>query len=277
MNTTMTSFVRRHQIVVFYVLAYALTWLVWGTAVAQQYRLIAFHIPAWFGYWGVTIAAFLVAGIVDGRAGVRDLLHRMIRWRVGVRWYVAALLLQVALPLVAVGISALIGGPVPFGAMLSLGAAVTYFVTNTPFMLLTEETAWRGFAQTRLQRGRSALTAAIIAGLLWSPWHIPLFMTGHLTFPFLPFVVSAVAMSILTAWLYNSSGGSVLIAALFHCATDAAWSYTGVLSGGSMLLWLVTGLTWLAAIVVILIAGPAHLARTRHDEQTTAVPAPSLA
>src|ERR687885_822833 len=219
MNTTMTSFVRRHQIVVFYVLAYALTWLVWGTAVAQQYRLIAFHIPAWFGYWGVTIAAFLVAGIVDGRAGVRDLLHRMIRWRGGVRWYVAP----------------------------------------------------------RLQRGRSALTAAIIAGLLWSPWHIPLFMTGHLTFPFLPFVVSAVAMSILTAWLYNSSGGSVLIAALFHCATDAAWSYTGVLSGGPMLLWLVTGLTWLAAIVVILIAGPAHVARTRHDEQTTAVPAPSLA
>ena len=56
------------------------------------------------------------------------------------------------------------------------------------------------------------------------------------------------AMSVLTAWLYNSARGSIVIAALFHAATDAAWSYTGVLVGGPVLRWLVTALTWLAAI-----------------------------
>lgn len=259
---TFTAWVRRHQIVVFYILAYSLTWLVWGTGVAQKYGFMSFHIPSWFGYWGVTIAAFLVAGIADGRAGTRDLIRRMLRWRVGWRWYAAALLLQVALPLTAVGISALLGGPAPFGAMLSLGAALTYFLTNLPFMLLTEETAWRGFAQTRLQKRHGVLPAALIAGLLWSPWHIPLFLTGHLAFPFLPFVISAIGMSVLTAWLYNRSGGSTLIAAVFHCATDAAWSYTGVLVGGPLLLWLTTALTCLAAVVVVLMAGRRHLIST---------------
>ncbi len=64
--TLVTATVQRHQVVAFYLLAYTRTWLVWGTSVAQQHGLLTFHIPDWFGYWGVTIAAFAVAGVVDG-------------------------------------------------------------------------------------------------------------------------------------------------------------------------------------------------------------------
>lgn len=163
--------------------------------------------------------------------------------------------------------------------MLPLGAAATYAVTNTPFMLLTEELGWRGFAQPRLQARRSALASAVIVGLLWSPWHLPLFLTGHLEFPFLPFALAAVAMSILTAWLTHSTGGSIVIAALFHAATDAAWSYTGVLVGGPLLLWLVTALTWLAAIAVTVTAGASHLRGSGHRRHApdAAPPAPAAA
>lgn len=183
---------------------------------------------------------------------MRDLLRRILRWRVGPRWYAAALLLQLGLPLIAVAMSFVVGGRVPFGVMLSLQASLVYLLTNTPFMVLTEELGWRGFAQTRLQRRYGTITAALVVGVLWSPWHIPLFLSGHLDFPFLPFALSAVAMSVLTAWLYNSSGGSVLIAGVFHAATDAAWSFTGVLVGGPTLLWIVTALSWLAAGIVVL-------------------------
>jgi hypothetical protein len=42
---------------------------------------------------GPLIAAIIVVAITDGRAGLRSLPSRMIRWRVGWKWWVAAVCL----------------------------------------------------------------------------------------------------------------------------------------------------------------------------------------
>jgi hypothetical protein len=41
---------------------------------------------------GPSAAGLLLTGIVYGRAGFRDLLSRLLKWRVSLRWYAIALL-----------------------------------------------------------------------------------------------------------------------------------------------------------------------------------------
>ena len=46
---------------------------------------------------GPSVAGILLTGLVDGRAGLREMLSRLLRWRVGARWYAMALLTRPAL------------------------------------------------------------------------------------------------------------------------------------------------------------------------------------
>ncbi|HVH95210.1 MAG TPA: CPBP family intramembrane glutamic endopeptidase, partial [Nocardioidaceae bacterium] len=86
-----------------------------------------------------------------------------------------------------------------------------------------EELGWRGFALPRLQARRSALTASLIVGAVWGTYHFPLFLLGSPVRPFalfLPFALSCTIMSIFYTWMYNGTGGSLLIAVLLHAATN---------------------------------------------------------
>ena len=65
---TQDSFWTRRQIPLFFILAFALSWLVWGSQIAEQQGLLGFHIPGKLAYFGVSFAAFLVAGLAGGRA-----------------------------------------------------------------------------------------------------------------------------------------------------------------------------------------------------------------
>ena len=258
------STLKRFQVPVFFVLAYALSWLVWATYPAQQSGLISFHLPeGFFAYFSLTAAAFLVAGLSGGRAAVMDLVQRILRWRAGVRWYALALLVPVLLSLAGYGVYRLLGGRVALGAQLPLGAAVAYFILFGAKLWVTEEVAWRGFALPRLQAGRSALWASVILGLLWGAWHTPLFFIPEFAqsnYPYVGFLVFAVAESILTTWIFNSTGGSVLLPTVFHAATDASLAFIG-LGTDALLFWVAVAVTWVAAIGVILAYGPALLAR----------------
>ena len=52
---------------------------------------------------GLALPAFLVTAATGGKEGVRDLLRRLLRWRVGIRWYFVAIFgLFVAVLLAAV-------------------------------------------------------------------------------------------------------------------------------------------------------------------------------
>ena len=263
----------RYQIPLFFALAYALSWIVWGSVIAQQHHLLAFHIPANLAFFGVGLAAFVIAGLTGGAAALRDLVRRMLRWRVGLRWYLTALALPIALPLLAVGIFRLFGGAVRPGSSMAPLAAAGYLVFQTAFFLITEETAWRGFALPRLQARYSALTASVILGVLWGIWHTPLFLTAgsaQASYPYVGFILFAVAQSVLFTWIYNNSGGSVLVAAIFHALTDGFLVFTGAVTSGPALFWLATGVTALAAAAVVVVTGPRRLARTRQLAPTAA-------
>ena len=160
---TVLDLVRRHPLASFFVLAYALTWpLIPLVSVSPLWGF-----PALFG---PALAALVVAALADGRAGVKDLLGRVVRWRVGVGWYAVALGLPAVLAFAAAGLHLALGGqtPVEFG-----GLSVLNFVVFV--LIFGEELGWRGYALPRLLVGRSALSASLILGVLWGAWHLPTF------------------------------------------------------------------------------------------------------
>jgi uncharacterized protein len=271
----MMANLKRYPLIVFFFLAFLFPWLVWGTTIAQSRGILSFHIPQPLAFWiGLNLATYLTAMLTGGLPAIKDLLNRIIRWRVHLGWYLVALTLTGVFSLVSIGIYLITGGTHQIGVLLSLKNLLPSLLFQIFFFLLTEETAWRGFALPRLQAKYSALTASLILGVLWGLWHIPLaFIPGSFqsTIPFVGFILSTVAMSIITTWLFNHTNGSVLIAAIFHGATDATIAYTNVMTGNLSLFWIFIIVQCVAAIGIILIEGAAHLSRADNFNEMTVV------
>jgi uncharacterized protein len=157
------SLVKRHPLISFFVLAYALTWPV--IPLVSVSPLLG--LPALFG---PALAAIIVAYLVDGKSALKDLLSRLVRWRVEARWYVLALGLPAILALAVAGLNLLLGAPtaIRFGGLSVLNFVVFVFVVG-------EELGWRGYALPRLLARKSALAASLILGVLWGAWHLPTF------------------------------------------------------------------------------------------------------
>jgi membrane protease YdiL (CAAX protease family) len=267
--------IRKHQLTIFFVLAFLLPWAVWGTTIAQDHGAMSWHVPAALAFWlGLTTATFGTAALAEGWPGVKDLLSRMVRARVGGQWYAAALLLTPALALLAVALGSALGMRTAVGTEVSAGGVPVLLLVSLWLFLLTEESAWRGFALPRLQARMQPVAAALVLGVLWGLWHIPLFLIAdsfQSTIPFAGFLLSIVATSVLISWIFNHTRGSVLLASLFHATTDVAIAYSGVMSAGADLFWLMVTLQCLAAAAVVpaLRTMPANTTGLIHPEPST--------
>ncbi len=243
---TITTFVKRHPLVVFFVLAYALTWPMIPLVTVSP----LFGLPALFG---PALAAIIVITVVDGRAGLRDLLSRLVRWRVGARWYAVALGLPMVLALTTAGLHLLIGAQtsVNFG-----GLSVLNFVVFA--LIVGEELGWRGYALPRLLAKRSTLAASLILGVLWGAWHLPTFFVAgapQYGLPFSAFVLLTMAYSVVIGWVYVHSRESVLIASLMHGAINLS---QGFFLGGvnpAREYWLLAAVYGAVALAVALMFG----------------------
>jgi membrane protease YdiL (CAAX protease family) len=180
---------------------------------------------------GPTLAALLVIGVTEGRAGMRQFFKRFIQWRVGLPWYLVALFSMLLIWLL--GYTAVVGLPLLIGAATHWPLLVTSFLPFVAFGMLIpaidEEPGWRGFALPRLQQRYGPFWASVILGTLHGLWHIPaVFTTLYGPLPFadlLPFILTAALATVLYTWVYNHTGGSILIAMLMHAASNAttAW------------------------------------------------------
>lgn len=264
---------KRHPLVVFFVASFVLPWFVWGTTLAQNSGLIGWHIPQSLAFWlGLPVATCGTAAITGGWPAVKDLLLRLIRWKVHVAWYLVAVGLPAALAAVTAGIGAAAGMPAQTGVLVPVGTLAGLLLLNIWEWLLTEETAWRGYALPRLQRRFSPLSASLVLGVLWGCWHLPLFFipgTFQSDIPFEGFIVSALATSVVIGWLFNRTRGSVLIVSLFHGFTDVAIAFSGVMTSG-------VGLFWIAVIVQAVVAAVIAPGLARLDRQAPELPATTI-
>jgi uncharacterized protein len=239
---TITSAIKRHPLVTFFVLAYAIS-----------YGFYAVSGPFLFPF-GSVIAAVIVASITQGLDGLKELLSRCVRWRVGLRWYAAALLVPVTIALTVVALNILLGAPMPSAAQL--GPWYSLFLLFPMAMIdapLQENSGWHGYAMPRFPAGRSPLTNTLILGVLLAGWHLPLALAEpSIT---LPYAITTILSAVVTNWVFYNARQSALLAILYHTAANTMGLYFSPMLAGPNLtrhFWLLAAVNCVVAVLVVI-------------------------
>src|SRR5918998_3335551 len=221
MMSSLLSVVRRHPIVTFFVLTYAIGW---GC------------IPFWtFQAGSPFIAALIVIPLTQGLSGLKELGLRMIRWRVRWYWYVVAVGMPLAVVALTAALNVALGASAPslaFGSVTTVLMMFAVRLVNPGDGALGEEPGWRGVALPGLQTTLSPLVSTMILGVVVTVWHVPLlFLEEGLLQPsiIVGFLLGSFAVTFFYTWLFNHTGGSVLMTIVSHAAQGtiqigALWS-----------------------------------------------------
>lgn len=256
------GFLKRHPAATYFALTFVISWsgmlLVLGPgAFTGGADLNEAQLPLLFlaMYTGPTIAGLLMIGLIRGTTGFRELLSRLLTWRVGVRWYAVALLTApVLITAVLLALSRTSPGFLPGivtaddkGSLLMIGI-LAGLMTG-----IFEELGWTGFVIPQLRQRHGVLATGLIVGLLWGAWHYPLFSGGDLSgalplalflpvqlFTFLP------AFRVLLVWIHDRTA-SLLLTMLMHAALTAS---TWILQPAAVLG--MTALTYNVVLAVVL-------------------------
>ena len=207
--------------------AYAWTWALWIPAALAERGTLAVPVPVFLlqilGGLGPMGAAIAIAARRSGRTGVGDLFRQLRLRGLPRRWLVAAAavgLLDVAPAVVYLAN----GGALPSGMAAQVLVMPLHFLfVATLGGGLDEEMGWRGFALPRLQAAWRPVPANLLLGIVWACWHLPFWLnpvSSHASTPFAVYLATVVAQSFVISWLYNASGGSLLVAVVAHSAAD---------------------------------------------------------
>jgi membrane protease YdiL (CAAX protease family) len=242
-TTGFRAFVRRYELVIFFALSYLVAWstLPFGSFLA----------------FAPLLSALIVVSVAEGLPGLARLGRRLIRWRVNWIWYVAAIVLPLLVHAVAIGLNVGTGAPPPsFAQFMPWYTVLMIFglgMVNPTEGPLGEEPAWRGFAQPRLQSKWSPLASAALLGLLITCWHLPLAFMPQFDLG-LPDIATTVVVTFWYSWLFNRTGGSVLLTLIAH-VTEGSVNIQAMWSAGQNAerlswMWL---LAWTLLVVALLI------------------------
>jgi CAAX protease family protein len=267
----MSSFVRKYPAPSLLILAMILGW---GPIAAVSAGLLP-AAASQLGALSAGLAGIILAAVEGRKGGLRELLGRILIWRVGVQWWAFALLGTVIPAVAGLYFFHLMGGPtVEWGGLKPLSSLVLSIIILTVLAGLGEEFGWRGFAMPRLQAHHSALGSSLIVGLIWGIWHIALFFTpgtvqsewrsqAGLIIPVVGYTVFCMAWAIQYTWVFNNTKGSVLLAAVVHGAGNAfLGDYINVYRGhfGGILAF--AAVMVVTSLIIVVLAGPANLSRT---------------
>ena len=250
-----------HRTLLFFLVTFVFSWSIWIPLAVTGSENGLLDIA---GRFGPLVAALLLTGILDGRAGLAGLWKRMLIWRVHPGWYVFAFLGTVVVALGAIGIHVALGGKTPqFNDPAQLYLVIPVFLYVLFLSVAGEETGWRGYALPRLQERWGELPASLVIGLVWGVWHLPLFwMAGdfHSQIPFGLFLLQDVALSVVMTWLFNGTGGSLLLVHLFHAASNTTIGVLPILpqDTGGDIRPLGIAVALLSIVAVIVIAAKRH-------------------
>jgi membrane protease YdiL (CAAX protease family) len=266
--TTTGAFVARYPVATYVALTYAISWggfvFVVGPGgfpgTGSQFDALLPRVAAAM-LAGPAVAGFLLTVLLSGTAGLRELLSRLFRWRVGARWYVAALLpapLLSAAVLFALSLTSPIFTAHDKTAILLAG--ITAGLTT-----VFEEIGWTGFATPRLRRRYGVVTTGLIVGVVWGAWHLlqGLWVGGtyagslpvavFIPVSFFVGVAQLTAYRVLMLWVYDATN-SLLVATLMHASLTAStvFVFAPVATGATFLIYTsaLAGAMWIVVAAV---------------------------
>lgn len=251
--------IKRHPLISFFVMTFAITWVIFAFIIVFPALLLPLLVLA---IWAPNISGLVLTGVIGGRSGLRELMGRALKWRVGWRWYLVPLVLVPTISILAAVVNASFGGE---------NTGTTNFQNwflVLPLLLATivvdpgplgEELGWRGFALPRLLDNMGALPASVLVGFFWGIWHLPAWFVPALPqsgFPLPVFIAWTIAISVLMTWVYRSTGGSILVGGfLIHLTSNFYSTNIGPP------LTLDTLFLCAVVIVVVVVVGPALISR----------------
>ncbi|HEV2268874.1 MAG TPA: CPBP family intramembrane glutamic endopeptidase [Steroidobacteraceae bacterium] len=263
-------------------IAFAVAWTMWLLPALASHGVIklshTLQLACLFaGSFGPFFGALVATYRDGGGAAVREFFGRCLRYRIGPIYLLAAVFLVPVLAGIAMWLLAHHGGR-PYAVQVTLAQLPQlYLLLFFAGGSVNEEFGW-SYAIDRLRQGRHLLWATVLLGVIWGCWHIPLFFVTGLTQSFVPFwafVMFTVALRLLIVWGYESNDRSILVALLFHTASNLSFNLYNVVDRSPQrdergLIWW-TLLMGLVAIVVALSArcyrnGFPQLSGTAHPD-----------
>jgi hypothetical protein len=287
-HSSLMALIRRRPVVTFVALTFIISWcgilLAVGPAglASRDFEFMPMALAYPFMLLGPSVAAILLTALLDGKAGLRDLLTRALRWRVGARWYAVALLtapvciLAVLLALTLVSPSFLPElGVTPDKMFLLLYSMAAGLVVG-----ICWELGWTGFVVPRIRRRYGVLATGLIVGLVFGAWtglivfwasRIP---SGGLSLAlYLPAVLLTwqTAYRVLMVWVYDRTA-SLLLAILMQASLTTFWTSLTphALAGVPLVIYYLVLTAALSAVIgVVALANGGRLSR---PEQASATP-----
>lgn len=237
------------QLIIFFVLAFAIGWL----AFLPIFLYHASPKPGAFIFlFSPALAALITAALTNGVTGVKEVLGRYLLWKFHIKWYLLALLLLPSIFLVDAVIS--------FRTNLQslwTGSSWYFLVASFGFLMMInsgEEIGWRGFALSRLQSViKNPLVAAIVLGAVWGLWHLPIYLDPQQSNFLLPlFLLFIMGISMIYSVLFNNTRGSLLMAVVLHASTDIAPRFIQIEKFIPISWAILVLLTWISAVILYL-------------------------
>jgi membrane protease YdiL (CAAX protease family) len=252
----------------FFIITFAFSWILW---LPQVLKFNGFPewpdvvgLPGMFAPFGPAFAAFLLVWRNEGKGGLKELWLRGWRLKFDKKWLLPALLFGPVTALLTVLILKFVGGSFSWEYGISAGMILPVFLLIFFTNALPEEYGWRGFALDPLQKRTTALGASLVLGLIWAIWHLPLFFidgTTQAAIPIYQYFLQTILLSFFYTWLYNNSGGSILIAAIFHAVSNISAAVVPFWTT-DLGRWINFGILLFAAIVVLFLWGGKRLSKT---------------
>ena len=220
----------------FFLLTFAYSWIIWipsvldGIGIELPFSMTGYSIVSvLIGAFAPMMAAITLVARESGWKGTKAFLGQALDFRFKPVYLVIALALPVLIHAIAHYLALAVGLDVAktlFPTEISVAPivlAIPYFILMLVIGGGQEEFGWRGYAQEPLQEKIGVIPASLVIGVIWGIWHLPLwFMKDdlHSSYSFLAFVMMTMSISIIYAWLYNSSGKKLVVALFFHAMNN---------------------------------------------------------
>jgi membrane protease YdiL (CAAX protease family) len=248
---------RRHSLLFFFVIAYAISWPLFILAGVTKLSWIT--LP---GLFGPALAGIIMANASHGKAGVRKLLGRITVWRFSPLWYAFAFLFPSAAWALSAFVSSATTGSPTYSPTSQWYLILPVFI-GLFVVVIGEEVGWRGFALPALQKRWSALVSSVILAIPWAVWHFAI-MTNPAapnvgSVATLAFIPEVFALSIILTVVFNNTRGSLLSVLIYHASGDTAGFFINESTTGYDIN---VAITVIVALALVFALGPKHLSRS---------------
>jgi len=222
----------------FFFVTFAYSWLLWLPSILSGLGVeIPFDVTVYtavmvpIGAFAPMLAALTLIFRERQREGVKAFFRKAFEFKVKPLYYIIAFTLPIIIHALAHYLAPIMGLEVA-NTLFPTDLPVSPIIMAIPYFFLMlligggqEEFGWRGYAQQPMQERFGVVPASLLIGLIWGFWHLPLWVMpgdGHSTYPFIAFLIMTTSISIVYAWIFNSSGKKLIIAIIFHAMNNTA-------------------------------------------------------